>query len=230
MMYLPRGRRKLTSDPHLPEYKVLQPYELRELLEVGDILLPAAGIKIIRTILETGQYRILRKFGTPHKVARYLSKFVHAMTVCSEDLEVFEIFPAGADTVSLPEEYTGVDCLVLRVKDKLSDAELDGLLTAINSYKGASYDYQQYLIYPFYMLFGSVPGFIEKHLDDPDRPVCSGLCIRLLQAAGRLLDITDYVSYPPARMPLIDELDIKFRFKLSKSAKTKKFSRRPWWV
>ena len=186
----------------------------------GDVLLckfPKGGK--VRRLLQWGQEKMLRRFGCDKATAKRLKPYVHTLTVTKVSPEKLEGFEAdlqgGIAYIDIPARYPDAEFLVLRPAPELSEAELADLLAAIPTWEGVTYDLAQYLIYPFYMMFGGVPGRWDKIWNDPDKPVCSGLSIRLMQAAGRLDYIKDVEAYPPGRVAMISGLRGMhcFRFK-----------------
>ena len=215
----------------LPAVQHVSVTEFRAQTRAGDIFLVVTATPKLRRIITWGQQLMLRRFGYDKATAKQLSRYVHAGIVTNVQLLTgFEALPPSIGNTDIVADYGDGEITLLRATPDLELAELQAIRYDIPDWYGAMYDRLQYAVYPFYMAYGWVPGWWNKRWNDPNKPVCSGLCIRLLQAAKRLTHIKAYEMYPPARMPLIKGLRCVGRYRIHPTYLGKVARPRPWWL
>jgi hypothetical protein len=215
-------RRKLVRNDmytlayELPELQRVTVSEFKNLVRTGDTFLTDHFIPKIGRLITWGQKRMLTRFGYSPVIAEALSRYVHAGMVTSVDtLAGFEAVMPVLGDVDIVKDYGDSELMILRPSPALNADEKRAIAHDIQTWRGSKYDAKQYAVYPFYMAYGWVPKWWSRIWDNPDAPVCSGLCVRLYQAARRMTYIDDYEMYPPARMPMIRNMRVIGRYRLS---------------
>lgn len=203
--------------------------EFKQIVQVGDIFATKIGIPRLGKLITWGQRLMLQRFGYTKATAAELARYTHVGTITDvQALQGFEAVPPVITDVDIMRDYGSGVLMVLRCSPALTQDEQHDVLDARAAWRGIRYDVWQYALYPFYMAYGWVPAWWDKLWNNPEKPVCSGLCIHLCQAAERLTHITDHEMYPPARMAVVKGLHVVGRYQI---APTKRRTRRKhWWM
>jgi hypothetical protein len=215
---------------YLPPIEHITEDEFAKRVEPTDVLLATGSVRVLSATLRWGQRLMLQRFGYDGITAKALARYVHAMVVTDPArMQAVDAFPPAVRYTDVAAHWGGIELMHLQLVPPPTTEDIDAVQYAKHDWLGIKYDLKQYLVYPYYMAWGWVPLGWKRFWDDPGKPVCSGLCIRLHQAAGRFTGITDYALYPPARMPTLSGYRVAARFTVPKRMGTAAIDK-PWWL
>jgi hypothetical protein len=214
---------------YIPPLEKITEEEFGRRVCATDVLLVVGSTPILSQLLRWGQRLMLRRLGYDVFTSKMLPRYVHAMTVVDpKTLRVIDAVPPVVRYTNVSDDWGGLELMHLKLNPTPSTKEVEQVLGAAPNWIGVQYDIKQYFLYPYYMAWGWAPINLQKFWDDPDKPVCSGLCIRLHQAADRFQEITNYPAYPPARMPTIPGYKVVARFIVQKSLRAQTVVKPLW--
>lgn len=218
----------------LPPVQTVSADQARKLLHPGDSLLFKLPTSFAGKFIYPGQSMMLRQFGYDAQTTKTLAHFVHAaMLLKSGGLAIEATWPK-VRYVDVIEHYAGVDILVLRPRP-LTGSEVFRLEAMAQDWCGVTYDWREYLIYPFYMAWGWSPRWWARLWDKPDKPVCSGLCVRLYRECMEIMydvPVQEQRAWPPARLPLHPDLAMAYQLRITPEStpSAAQLRRYPWWL
>ena len=219
----------------IPKYSediLLSNFKLK--LEENDVCLVKKHKAWSGKLIAWAQDKMLRKWNYSEEEVNAAKVFIHAFLIYRKEktfVNCIEANPPKVRKFSV-DLYAESEILLLRPKTPIS--VIDRKMGSIEADKmeNISYDIFEYLVYPFYMSIGDSPLFWDKLWDSKEKPVCSGLVVKIYNAMGRLLGYKENIKkVVPAKLALIEELEIVGRYKIiNDSREPIQFDKKPFWL
>ena len=181
--------------------------EFQDIISPFDVILVKKYPRIVNWVISFGQKLMLKRMGLCNKgEASVLGDYIHVFQVIDPktSIGVEALYPAVSE-ITL-RKYCGKKLEILKlVKYPDKDTSLVGIKKE-RELLNVEYDYKEYIVYPFYMVFGTSPYFWKKLWNDANKPVCSSLAMMILQSMGIGNNYKNLLETFPARMPLMKDI------------------------
>lgn len=186
--------------------------QFKEMSKNFDVALTRRQTHLSGKVIAWGQKYFLKSMNYPKSYIEEARKWVHAwMVYRNKHGSCIESNPPKIREFNV-EEYMDKEFLLLRHKNGITLEEESLARFSFQKYNGMKYDFGEYMVYPFYMAFGTSPGF-WRNMWDTEKPVCSGFVIKMYNEMGKLLHLkNDIIMFPPACLIFLNEFEIIGRY------------------